>query len=89
MIRSDESPWISAADLLAEFSQFISDKRRPTPFAAREIKRGKPQHAKQEKPKGQKARGKPNEKHYGVEAYVDPRKDNKNAIGCATGAANF
>ena len=70
---------VPAANLLAEFSQFISDKRRPKPFAASEVKRGKPQHAKQEKPKGQKARSKPNEKHFCVESYVDPRKDNKNA----------
>ena len=68
---------VPPASLLAEVSQFISEKRRPKPFKSREVARGKPIHAKQVKPKGQKARGKPNEKHFGVESYVDPRKNDK------------
>ena len=64
---------VEPAELLAEFSQFISEKRRPQPFAKREVKRGKPQHAKQEKPKAQKAPPR-SEKHQGVDSYVDPRK---------------
>ena len=64
---------VEPAELLAEFSQFISEKRRPQPFAKRDVKRGKPIHAKQEKPKGEKARPK-SDKHQGVDSYVDPRK---------------
>lgn len=68
---------VPAADLLAEVGQFISEKRRPEPFARREVKRGKPIHAKQEKPKGQKAKATGSGKQYGVDAYVDKRKDAK------------
>lgn len=64
---------VEPAELLAEFSQFISEKRRPQPFSKRDVKRGKPVHAKQEKPKGEKPRQK-SDKHQGVESYVDPRK---------------
>jgi 23S rRNA pseudouridine2605 synthase len=68
---------VPPASLLAEVSQFISEKRRPNPFKSRDVLRGKPIHPKQEKPKGQKARGKANDKHFGVESYVDPRKSDK------------
>jgi 23S rRNA pseudouridine2605 synthase len=68
---------VEPSDLLAEFSRFISEKRRPEPFAPREVKRGKPIHAKQEKPKGQPSRRKAGAKHQGVDSYIDPRKDRK------------
>lgn len=68
---------VSPANLLAEVSQFISEKRRPNPFKSRDVPRGKPVHPKQEKPKGQKARSKSGDKRLGVEAYVDPRKPAK------------
>jgi 23S rRNA pseudouridine2605 synthase len=68
---------VEPAELLAEFSQFISEKRRPEPFSRREVKRGKPVHAKQEKANGKPGRPKPDAKHQGVDSYVDPRKDHK------------
>jgi 23S rRNA pseudouridine2605 synthase len=68
---------VPAADLLAEAGQFISEKRRPEPFSRREVQRGKPVHSKQEKPKGQKPKTTGSGKRYGVDAYVDPRKENK------------
>ncbi|MEQ1608253.1 MAG: pseudouridine synthase [Hyphomonadaceae bacterium] len=68
---------VPPASLLAEVSQFISDKRHPNPFRSRDVPRGKPIHPKQEKPKGQKARSKANDRRFGVESYVDPRKSDK------------
>jgi 23S rRNA pseudouridine2605 synthase len=68
---------VPAADLLAEFSQFISEKRRPAPFASRQVQRGKPQHPKQARAPGKKVREKGSEKRLGVDAYVDPRKAGK------------
>ena len=66
---------VDPADLLAEVGQFISEKRRPKPFALREVKRGKPQHPKQHKPHGgPKADG---GRRKGLESFVDGRRDER------------
>lgn len=66
---------VSAADLLAEVGQFISDKRRPAPFTRREVQRGKPQHPKQAPAR----KGKPVDasQRRGVDAYLDNRRDER------------
>ncbi len=71
---------IPAASLLAEVSQFISERRRPQPFSRRDVKRGKPQHEKQEKPKGKSApahKPRGDDRRSGVDSYVDKRKDQR------------
>jgi 23S rRNA pseudouridine2605 synthase len=66
---------VDPADLLAEVGQFISEKRRPKPFARREVPRGKPQHPKQHKPQGApKADG---GRRKGLDSFVDGRRDER------------
>jgi 23S rRNA pseudouridine2605 synthase len=69
---------VDAADLLAEAGRFISEKRRPAPFARREIQRGKPQHPKQSKP-AQKGAPSDAERRKGLDSFVDTRRDERKA----------
>lgn len=69
---------VPAAVLLAEFSQHISDKRRPAPFAKRAPAAqapGKPVHAKQ-KPKGRPQAYNP-ELRKGLDSFIDNRPSKK------------
>ena len=70
---------VDPADLLAEVGQFISEKRRPAPFARREVQRGKPQHAKQHKPG--KAPPSDAERRKGLDSFVDKRRDDRKTPG--------
>jgi 23S rRNA pseudouridine2605 synthase len=74
---------VPAADLLSEFSEHISDKRRPAPFTKREVSvaavaaRGKPMHAKQ-KPKAPPQEYDP-KRRKGLDSFVDNRAGKRSA----------
>lgn len=76
---------VPAADLLSEFAQFISEKRRPSAFSKRDKAQAKAQHAKPMHPK-QKAKPTPQERNArdvrkGLDAFVDNRPQKRKPEG--------
>lgn len=66
---------VPAADLLAEAGQFISEKRRPAPFARRDVKSpSKPHHPRKDKPGKVRPEG---ERRKGLDSFVDNRRDSR------------
>lgn len=71
---------VEAADLLSELGQHISEKRRPKAFSRTVVQRGKPQHAKQQKPKAPAERD-PRTVRKGLDAFVDNRPQKRKPDG--------
>ena len=72
---------VDPADLLAEFGNHIPEKRRPAPFARREVQRGKPVHAKQGPKPAQRKPGDEAGRRKGLDAFVDNRPGKPKPVG--------
>ncbi len=74
---------VEAAEILAEFGNYISDKRKPKPFGRKpaprvKVSHAKPIHAKQT-PKGAPTERDPRAVRKGLEAFVDKRPQKRGA----------
>jgi len=72
---------VEAAEILAEFGNYISDKRKPKPFARKpaarvKVSHAKPVHAKQT-PKVAPVERDPRAVRKGLDAFVDKRPDKR------------
>jgi 23S rRNA pseudouridine2605 synthase len=72
---------VDAADLLAELGAHIPEKRRPMPFARREVQRGKPVHAKQKPKAPPRTEANEGERRKGLYSFVDNRPGKQKAAG--------
>lgn len=68
---------VDPAELLAQVGNLISEKRRPQPFARREVQRGKPQHPKQQKPQVKPNAMSDRDRRKGLGAFIDKRDDRR------------